>query len=73
MRITVESKIADIFSQYPQVEEIVRPYLSFLYKERLEEIIFKRLSLQGALKLVNIPQEEREKVIQRINRILNKT
>lgn len=72
MRFSLESKVADIFAHYPQVEEIVKPYLEFFYKERLEDILFRRLSLQGVLKLVNISQEEREEVIHRINRILNK-
>ncbi|MEJ5172498.1 MAG: hypothetical protein WHT47_02160 [Hydrogenothermaceae bacterium] len=72
MRVTVESKIRDIFENYPKVKEIVDPYLEFFYKERLDSILFKRLSLSGSLKLINIPQEERENLIQEVNKILNK-
>lgn len=72
MRLTIESKIKDIFSHYPQIKQIVDPYFEFFYKERLDEIIFKRVSLYGALKLINIPEEEKENLIQTINKILNK-
>lgn len=73
MRITIDSKINDIFTNYPQVKEIVDPYLDFFYKERLDGILFKRLSLYGALRLVNISEEERENLIQRISKIINKS
>ncbi|MEZ0323211.1 MAG: hypothetical protein ABWJ98_02735 [Hydrogenothermaceae bacterium] len=73
MRLTVESKIKDIFDRYPKVKEIVDPYLEYFYKERLEDILFKRLSLSGILKIINISQEERENLIQEINKILNKS
>lgn len=72
MRITVESKINDIFSAYPQVKQIVDPYLEMFYRERLDGILFKRLSLYGALRLVNIPQEEKENLIQTVSKIINK-
>lgn len=72
MRITIESKINDIFSTYPQVKQIVDPYLEFFYRERLDGILFKRLSLYGALRLLNIPQEEKEKLIQTVSKIINK-
>lgn len=72
MRLTVESKIDDIFKHYPKIKDMVDPYLDFFYKERLNNILFKRLSLYGALKLVNISNEEREEIIQNINKILNK-
>lgn len=73
MRLTIESKVKDIFLNYPQIKQIVDPYFEFFYKERLDEIVFKRVSLYGALKLVNISQEERENLIQTINKILNKS
>lgn len=72
MRITIESKINDIFSAYPQVKQIVDPYLEFFYKERLDGILFKRLSLYGALRLVNISQEEKENLIQTVSKMINK-
>lgn len=72
MRITIESKITDIFENYPQIKDIVDPHLEFFYKERLDGILFKRLSLYGALRLVNIPEEEKENLIQTVSKIINK-
>lgn len=72
MRLTIESRITDIFDNYPQIKDIVDPYLEFFYKERLDGILFKRLSLYGALKVVNISQEERENLIQTVSKIINK-
>lgn len=73
MRISMESKVRDILTHYPQIKQMVDPYLSFFYRERLDGILFKRLSLHGALKLANIPEEEKENLIQAINKILNKS
>jgi hypothetical protein len=72
MRLTIESKISDIFKEFPELEEKCKPYLKYFYEERLDTILFKKLSLIGALKLLNVPEEEREKIIQDFYKIVNK-
>ncbi|WP_299237777.1 hypothetical protein [Sulfurihydrogenibium sp.] len=72
MRLTIESKISDIFKEFPKLEERYKPYLKYFYEERLDTILFKKLSLIGALKLLNVPEEEREKIIQDFYKIVNK-
>ena len=72
MRLTIESKISDIFKAYPELEERYRPYLKYFYDERLDTILFKKLSLIGALKLLNVSEEEREKIIQDLYKTVNK-
>lgn len=72
MKLTVESKISDIFKELPQIEEILKPHLKYFYDERLDKIIFRKISLLGALKLINISQEDKEKIIQEFYKIVNK-
>jgi hypothetical protein len=72
MRLTIESKISDIFKEFPELEDRYKPYLKYFYEERLDAILFKKLSLIGALKLLNMPEEEREKIIQDFYKIVNK-
>jgi hypothetical protein len=72
MRLTIESKISDIFKESPELEERYKPYFKYFYEERLDTILFKKLSLIGALKLLNVPEEEREKIIKDFYKIVNK-
>ncbi|WP_297889962.1 hypothetical protein [Sulfurihydrogenibium sp.] len=72
MKLNVESKLSDIFKEYPYLEEKFRPYLNYFYEERLNDILFRKLSLIGALKLLNLPEEDREKLIQEFYRTINK-
>jgi len=72
MRLTIESKISDIFREFPELEERYKFYLKYFYEESLDTILFKKLSLIGAIKLLNVPEEEREKIIQDFYKIVNK-
>ncbi len=72
MKLTVENKISDIIKEFPIIEEMLKPYLKYFYDENLDKIIFKKISLIGALKLMNVPQEDREKIIQEFYKLVNK-
>lgn len=72
MKLNLESKISDIFKHYPYLEEKFKPYLSYFYEEKLDGILFRKLSLMGALKLLNLPEEDREKIIQEFYKTVNK-
>lgn len=72
MKLNVESKLSDIFKEYPQLEEKFKPYLNYFYEERLNGILFRKLSLIGALKLLNVSEENREKLIQEFYKTVNK-
>ena len=72
MKLNLESKISDIYKNYPQLEEKFKPYFKYFYEEKLDSILFRKLSLMGALKLLNIPEEDREKIIQEFYKTVNK-
>ncbi|WP_028950496.1 hypothetical protein [Sulfurihydrogenibium subterraneum] len=72
MKLNLESKISDIYKHYPQLEEKFKPYFKYFYEEKLDSILFRKLSLIGALKLLNIPEEDREKIIQEFYKTVNK-
>lgn len=72
MKLNVESKLSDIFKEYPHLEEKFKPYLIYFYEERLNDILFRKLSLIGALKLLNVSEENREKLIQEFYKTVNK-
>ncbi|MFN3977527.1 hypothetical protein [Sulfurihydrogenibium azorense] len=72
MKLNLESKISDIFKHYPYLEEKFKPYLNYFYEEKLDGILFRKLSLMGALKLLNFTEEDREKIIQEFYKTVNK-
>ncbi|HEV09234.1 MAG: hypothetical protein ACP5F0_03380 [Sulfurihydrogenibium sp.] len=73
MRLNIESKLSDIFKEYPELEDKFRPFLNYFYEERLNDILFRKLSLIGALKLLNVSEEDREKLIQEFYKTVNKS
>jgi hypothetical protein len=72
MRLNIESKLSDIFKEYPELEDKFRPFLNYFYEEKLNDILFRKLSLIGALKLLNVSEEDREKLIQEFYKTVNK-
>jgi len=60
MRISADFKVFHLLEEYPQAEELIKEYFEFFYRERIEDIALKRLSIQGAFNVIGLSKEERK-------------
>ncbi len=66
MKINEDVKIFHLLEDYPETEEILKKYFKYFYDEELEEIALKRLSIQGACNVLNLPPDEKEKLLEEL-------
>jgi hypothetical protein len=71
MKINEDVKIFHLLEDYPEVEEILKKHFKYFYDEELVDIALKRLSIQGACNVLNLPQEEKEKLIEELIEIIS--
>jgi len=60
MRIGADFKVFHLLEEYPESEEIVKKYFGYFYKDRLVDIALKRLSIQGAFNVLNVPEDKQK-------------
>jgi hypothetical protein len=66
MKINEDVKIFHLLEDYPETEEILKKYFKYFYDEELEEIALKRLSIQGACNVINLPPEDKQKLLEEL-------
>ncbi len=60
MRINADFKVYHLLEEYPESEIIVKEYFKFFYDEEIQDIALKRLSIQGAFNVLNLPEEKQK-------------
>ncbi|RUM51033.1 MAG: hypothetical protein DSY47_00300 [Hydrogenothermus sp.] len=60
MRISADFKVFHLLEEYPESEELIKSYFEFFYKERIEDIALKRLSIQGAFNVLGLSEEKQK-------------
>ncbi|NPA52243.1 MAG: DUF1858 domain-containing protein [Aquificae bacterium] len=73
MKITLDTKVFHLLEDYPQTEQIIKKYFNYFYKEKLENIALKRLSIKGAFCVLNLPEKDREIFLDEINQVIIKS
>lgn len=60
MRISADFKVFHLLEGYPESEELIKSYFEFFYKEEIEDIALKRLSIQGAFNVIGLSEEKQK-------------
>jgi len=60
MRISADFKVFHLLEEYPESEELIKSYFEFFYKERIEDIALKRLSIQGAFNVLGLSEKKQK-------------
>ncbi len=63
MKINEDVKIFHLLEDYPETEDILKKYFKYFYDEDLVEIALERLSIEGACRVLNLPEEEKQKLL----------
>jgi len=70
MRLPIEMKIQQLLQEYPEVEALFKEYFKYFYDERLDEILFKRLSVKGALNILELDEAKKEEFLEKFNKMV---
>ena len=71
-KLTEDTPLTELFNNIPETKEVLMKYgLKKLIDDKVEDIVVKRLTIKGFMKLMNLSEEQKEELWIEIENLYN--